>query len=779
MFGRSKQREVQGRADAHDLGAVERSVPLGEEVVLVQTDRGLWLLDGDAAPVDLSADGRLTVDSRLGRDRVHLGGRSFSAPVAGSGRARAAIGLGRLARRGPRGSALPEDPFVQPGFAVEDDWLRRSLDDGEEVLAWLETAATWTFTGPVLASVQAPRRYLLTDRRAQLVAVSEVGDVHAVDLPVHALAVTELVGRDTVISGDERWRSTLSNGSLFRTIASAQAKVGASRLAAVAAIRTSEGRVRAKGVLRARHLLERAIASGDDGLAPLGRSWLDARGRGEPVLTLLEDPAAIGATARVLAEPRGGERLAAWARAWRLAPSAQLALVAGLRTRLGGQSELLPLHRQAWGAAREGAEGVDLASLHRDLAEHLLAAGEASAALERAEAALVELSPVSLDDLVVPSDGEDGGLHAAHGVRVELIEIAGEARGGEAPDAESIEELARLQPLEPSRIAALATVATGDLAERARQVAELLEDIGAAPAFESRRLRPLKPNLMEHTLPHPAGRGGRGVDPIQRWLAREAEAPDYSAIREFAERIDEGAHPEVVAALQDASLLLGQETVVEAYVSRGARTSGVRACEGPPPFLLIGVDHLHEGPLWLGPGELRFAVGAEVAHLRLGHARLTAQSLWDKVFEEGPTFLATLADFAPFIPVRGAALAKGLQLARLIPVGKLRAKARPGGGLAVAWGDLLVACRAMQLTADRAGLLLCGDLRSAVRGLLLTSPAGREALGRADRHGLRWALHRQDDEGEPVPTQLALRVAALLAFWLSEEYPQLRDAVVT
>ena len=780
MFGRSRQQALQKRADAHDLGAVERSVALGDEVLLVQTDRGLWLMEGDEAPVDLTADGRLTLESRLGRDRVHLGGRSFLAPVGGAGRVRSVIGLGRLARSGPRRGELPDALFVQGGFTVEEDWLRRSLAEGEEVLAWLETAATWTFAGPVVASLEAPCRYLLTDRRAQLVAVSDVGDVHAVDLPVHALAVTELVGRDTVISGEARWRTTLSNASLHRAIAPAQSKVGAERLAAVAAIRMQEGRGRSKSVARARHLLERATALGDDAVAPLGRSWLDARGRDEPMAVLLGDPAAVQAALQLLAGERGGERLAAWARAWGLEADAQLALAAGLRAVSSADRELLPLHRQAWKEARSVASGVRLAGLHRDLAEHLLAVGETDAALERAEAALAELSPVSLDDLVVPSDGGDGGLAAAHAVRVDLIEIAGAARGGEGLDSASIEELARLQPLEPARVLALASVSSGDLAARAGRVAELLEDIGTSTPFEPRRLRPLKPKLMEDTLPHPAGRGGRGVDPVQRWLAREAEAPDYSAIREFAERVDEGAHSEVIAALQDASLVLGQDAVVEAYVSRGARTSGVRACEGPPPFLLVGIDHLQEGPLRLGGGELRFAVGAEVAHLKLGHARLTAQSVWDKVFEEGPTFLATLADFAPFIPVRGAVLAKGLQLARLIPLSKLRSKVPRGpGGLAVAWGDLLVACRAMQLTADRAGLLLCGDLRAAVRGMLLTSPAGREVLGRADRHGLRWALHRQDADGEPVPTQLALRVAALLAFWLSDEYPRLRDAIET
>lgn len=771
MFGRGRKQELERLAEEQGLGAVERSVELDEAGIL-QTDAGLWLLEPGEEPRDLGGAGVFSLDSTLGRDRLTTDNRTFFAPVGGSGRLRKAIAFGRLAALGPRGPELPDDPFVQSAFAVEDEWLRRSLGEGEQVLAWLETASVHRFSGPIVRSLDAPLRYLLTDARAQLVAVSDVGDVHAVDLPLHALAVTELVGRDTVISGEQRWKTTLTNASLYRTLAPLQARSGADRVVAMAALRGTATRGRSKATARAQALLDSAIAGGDEGLARLGRAWLEVR-TAEAAPSELVD-AAGDAVDRVLA--RGADRLVAWAAAWGLDPEEQGALVAALRARRPGSAALVPLHRAAWSARTATADGATAARLHRDLAEHLLAAGRADEAAALADRALAALSPTSIDDLVVPSDGEDEGLHAAHAIRIDLIELSATARG--VRDLATIGELARLQPLELPRVRALVDAAEGDLGERADVALHLLEELGTAGAFEDRRLRPLKPALLADVLPHPAVRGGGGVDPVQRWLAREAEAPDYGAITEFAERIDVASHPDVAAALQDASLVLGQDAPLEAYVSRGARPLGVRVCEGPPPFLLLGVDHLGEGPWSFGPAELRFAVAAEVAHLRLGHARLTAASVWDKVFDEAPTFLATLADLAPFIPVRGAAIAKGLQLARLVPLGRFRPPGRRSAGdLAIAWGDLLMACRAMQLTADRAGLLVCGDLRAAVRAMLVTTPAGREAWGRAERHGLRWALHTQDEDGEPVPTQLALRVAALFAFWLSDEYPQLRDAI--
>ena len=468
-------------------------------------------------------------------------------------------------------------------------------------------------------------------------------------------------------------------------------------------------------------------------------------------------------------------KVASMAEAWDVPAQHRLALAEGLRGDVAPR-DLVPLHRAAWHALREeGSEG-DQAVRDLGWARLLLAAGQPDEALRLARARLARLGPGSLDDLLAPGDGDGGDLERAHGTRVQLIELSVQASG--APDPAALLELARLRPLEPERLGALTDLGP-DLAARVATALDLLDSHPAATTWADARLRPLPVALRRERLRHPATREGEALGRVQAWIAREADGPDYGALREYAQHIDRRSAPEVVSAIQDASLVLGWDTLVEGYVRHGQQTTGLRACDGPPPFLVVGADHLDpRSELFLGPGELRFLIGSEVAHLALGHARLTSQGLWDRVFDEAPTFLALLADLAPFIPVRGATLARGLQLARLIPLQRMRTP-RPGPArdLAVAWGDLLAACRLMQLSADRAGLLICGDLRAATRGLLLASPAGRDALGRAERHGLHAALHRPGEGDELVPTQLALRVAALFSFWLSEDYAVLRDAI--
>ena len=91
--------------------------------------------------------------------------------------------------------------------------------------------------------------------------------------------------------------------------------------------------------------------------------------------------------------------------------------------------------------------------------------------------------------------------------------------------------------------------------------------------------------------------------------------------------------------------------------------------------------------------------------------------------------------------------------------------------------ELLAFCRSLQLTADRAGLLLCGDVGAATRAILLTSRRLGPVLDIANRHGLATATSRRGEGGAPLEQELALRLAALYAFYLSEDYTDLRGVI--
>jgi hypothetical protein len=271
---------------------------------------------------------------------------------------------------------------------------------------------------------------------------------------------------------------------------------------------------------------------------------------------------------------------------------------------------------------------------------------------------------------------------------------------------------------------------------------------------------------------------------------------------------------------------------VPAFVSAGEHCTGLRSHEQPEPFLLIGADHLQaSSDLTLSPAELRFAIGAEVAHLRFQHSRVTSDEVWAGVWDKGAMALTTTASLLPFlrylpveaighdrtyrmvrtvVPERWLRTIYGVtdatRLAATVPsdLGRLgdavsgtldvatgTASRFAGGGRGDASNDgaavqtdispddrrLVAAHRVMQITADRAGLVLCGDLGAAVRSMFLTQSRLRPELAVAERQGLSEALGRTDALGAPLLGDLAVRIAALAAFWISDDYARLRDAI--
>jgi hypothetical protein len=297
------------------------------------------------------------------------------------------------------------------------------------------------------------------------------------------------------------------------------------------------------------------------------------------------------------------------------------------------------------------------------------------------------------------------------------------------------------------------------------------------------------------------------VEWLQKWLGK-AKTPDYGVLKDYAERVTIKTRPGIMVILADAAVALSVNAV-EAYISRGDRSVGIRAFEGSPPFVLIGGSHIErDSDFFMTDDELRFAIAAEMAHLRFKHTRLTSSELWDGVFYKGKQILDVLSAMAGPLAFLGNAVKgikhigdaeKLLRKAAFITEGFKKAAdyvgvagdiqqtatkiigtetAQAGDGISHSGEQLLAACRIMQLTADRAGLVICGNLQAAIRAIFLIARPFRLELTIAEQHGLAYALARRDPNGKLINRELAVRIAALFSFYLSDDYILLRDALV-
>jgi hypothetical protein len=293
-------------------------------------------------------------------------------------------------------------------------------------------------------------------------------------------------------------------------------------------------------------------------------------------------------------------------------------------------------------------------------------------------------------------------------------------------------------------------------------------------------------------LRHPAARAGDPLLGRLQALVAAAPSPDRSLLRDYCERLSAHKHAKATRALGRAASLLGID--VEAYVSRGNKSVGVRAYEGKPSFVLIGGQHVEPGNAReLGERELAFALGTELCHLKLGHTPVTSSEVWSGALTKTRDGLDLVFGLLPLL--RGFRFAdKATQVLSSVPAEKLRrvvksadrlgllprlelhAEAGPDDDvLSRVHEELVAAHRVMQLTADRAGLLVADDTAAALRALLLVRPDHAEVLEAARSEGLGAVLARRNESGQIVHQELAIRVAALLSFYLSRDYAELRE----
>jgi hypothetical protein len=280
----------------------------------------------------------------------------------------------------------------------------------------------------------------------------------------------------------------------------------------------------------------------------------------------------------------------------------------------------------------------------------------------------------------------------------------------------------------------------------------------------------------------------------QKLIALSPE-PDHAALSDYCEALDQHAYPEAKRAL-DAARLAFSLPQLRAYVSRGKKSIGMRGYEGKPPYILLGNAHLDPGsPFRMTEAELTFAIGAEALHLKVGQARLTSNEVWAGAFArtkggvelalgllpllKGLPVAASAAKFLEKIPE--PALRRGLEVLVRFEHGRRRApaplEAKPSA-LSHINENLVAAHRLMQMSADRAGLVLAGDLRSSLRGLLLVRPDTRAVLEAMAERGVVSVLLDDEHEIEPaLRADLIVRIAALLHFFVGDDYVALRRAL--
>lgn len=339
-------------------------------------------------------------------------------------------------------------------------------------------------------------------------------------------------------------------------------------------------------------------------------------------------------------------------------------------------------------------------------------------------------------------------------------------------------------------------------AELARQVLGWVDPQQAAGlAAPLTRLRvdspdqPIGDDAHDEQLVHPDERCRKAA--VHRLLARWAhDGGDDEALRTHCRRVDAQEHPDVVACVRRVAELLD---VPAPPVHLSGQPAGVCALgRQGNPFILMAQTHVDaDSPRRLTGGQLAFALGMQVEHIRAGHLLLTRDQYVGALKRRGVDLALMAGEWLGARGLLGAmgarsvkatkplrrldAQASGEWLALTVDAARAEptALARWAKGRAQRGGDtprrdpvferrgLADFARVAQYTADRAGLVACGSLDDAIGAMFRLREGASHALMRLRRRGLA-GLGTRD-----VPTDLAARVEQLCRFALSQAWVEL------
>jgi hypothetical protein len=732
---------------------------------LISTETGLWLAR-DADDTRRPLRGARYITRALGGDRLETAEGTLSIPLGHKRAARELFARGRI-----RGTSGPLPPielagrYLDVGSAVARDVICAWLARGETPLIALAARGV---------DAEARLMFVASEQRQALLTLGELGDWLERALPLGALAFEARNPPRWVESGALRWRPRV-NAARFQEIAPALASLGDERTLEVCRVAFRQG-----------DAAERA------GLAPL-LARLDAGGneRARLVRELMRLDADPHADVHDVVRPLSPDGLALIATLWEgwrfSAALAERLLSAAMDLGRAG-APALGLGRALWARRREGATLTQHLSADLAFARHAQRLGgeeEAAELLER-------LRSTGL------SRPEQGPLGAELEQRIELLELCFEVARPDSPSRlEATRELAQLEPLRTERFARLAETAQGRLAARARDVLHVFRGPLSEREVASERERALQPLQLDaallEELRHPLVRGGEPWSTLLERAIATSASLDTEILRQVCERVGEGAG-NASRALSEAATALGVARV-DVYVSRGERDIGVRGFEGNPPFVLVGGQHLDPtSPASLTHDELCAALGAELLHIRLGHTRLSSDDLWLGALDKSQKAMELMTQVLPLMHgwniagrlLRGKALAHPMlhrvwNATNLLrgPVAqsvaaRLSRRPRSSNDLTPANEELLIAHRLMQLSADRAGLVIAGHFRASVRAILLTRSDYAALSHPNPALPLLAALEREVCSGSNVFADLSIRLGALAAFYVSEDYAALR-----
>jgi hypothetical protein len=700
--------------------------------------------------------------------------------------------------------------FIQDISSRQKLWLSTNSEEEEHLLAFLELSEVKKWTKEFEDDKKIRWKFLLTSKAAKIVGFNERDELSAyLDIKPDKLKVKKEIGRYPVIIGDIIFYTTRSNTGLFLEIQHAVKESAKERISETARLNWLNRDKKNGHETYALKLIKELVANEPNPFDDLSMLYMEyAEGKKDAAFSdFIEDEKLMTLLKEILNYAGTMELLTIWVEKWKIEYLDILALnkllLEGISDNIQAKN-ILPFHKLVRSKyQKKNKDVINAVVFDYEYANHLIKCEEEEEAKKILNKRLKQLPDESISDLLPPKNLDLTGEAAGQILKVKILEVLASIEK-EKSQTEIKKQLAVLQPLVPDRITDLKQSTEGALSIKASKI-ELVMKEGGLKALEDvpddKKYNQLSEKVIEKNLRHPASRKDGSFANIQKWLAK-VEVPDYSMIKSYSEQLSPKKHPWLHQIVIDIKYALGIENL-EAYVSRGDKSVGINGFEGEPSFLIVGGDHLDkESPHYLGYKELKFSVAVEMAHLYFKHARITSTDVWRGAIDKGYWVLDTALAIIPIAGLFGKSL-QGISKLNTISsilqkADKLDGISQNSKGIITATTQavevynskilkeketskekqLMATAHVMQLSADRTALVFTEEINAAIRAMFLVSKRYYTELPVIEEYGLRDFLLKKDQEGNFIHQDFAIRLANLFAFYLSDEYDNVRNMLI-
>ncbi len=597
--------------------------------------------------------------------------------------------------------------------------------------------------------------------------------------------------RNEIRMGTVRCMSERSNSKLFSEIESAVLLEQNERLRELSRLNYINGKVE-----YSLKILKILIAEEENPYDKLCKYYIDLR---EKKIEDFEQSEATKTLTEIMNAERTKEHLKTLSKKWNISHTDK-ALILQLMNNIAKTKEQKDGLNLFYEEVRDEFLKKNKDSINRTLFEinyckYLIDCKEDKSAIKILNRLIKKLPDESVLDLL-PSDRTNlTSASSGQLLKISVLDLLIDANDNEKAK-EYILKTAQLQPLNKKRLIALKENSENELTINASILLDLLSK-GNIKREEKKindiKFEELSKKNIENNLRHPATQKHGGFYPFQRWISK-IKKEDYSTVKMFSEKLSPEEHNNIYKDLKEIKKAFGIDNL-EIYFARGEKSVGIRGYEGEPPFIIIGSEHINKtSDFFMTSPELRFAIGEEAAHIYFNHSRITSNDVWRGAADKGYLLLDTLLGIVPVAGVIGKSIRNVSKLQGLskllVNVEKLSAGGNILGSALMLdkfyqkiankrtkkdkKHELLAVSRIMQFTADRAGLMFSGDLKASVRAIILSGKNNFNYMTKINKIGLYAFITEQNNNGTFKHQDIAVRLANLFAFYISNDYIELR-----